>query len=176
MEVNDARELLSSKPRKQLNFPKTVFSEPVTDAQSSEKRTKMANQAAPETRTKMANQAEQMEEIVMTAATQTEFFIEVHTTYEYCERRVNPIQSSYEELIPNLEPPTMTNTHQTQLEASHHLITEGIIATIDESTNTESEEDTRLFRRKLQKNSSPLSGYVSSLPPPRKTEIYNQRD
>ena len=43
----------------------------------------------------------------------------------------------------------MTNEQQTRLEASHNLITNGIIATIDHATKTELDEDTPLFRQKL---------------------------
>ena len=39
--------------------------------------------------------------------------------------------------------PTMTNT---QFEASHYMITERIIVTINQATTTETEEDTPLFR------------------------------
>ena len=40
----------------------------------------------------------------------------------------------------------------TQLEASHHMITEGIVATVvNQATMTETEEDTILFQKKLQK-------------------------
>ena len=43
-------------------------------------------------------------------------------------------------------------TKNTSLEASHELITDGVVATIERSTNTtETEEDTPLFRKKLQK-------------------------
>ena len=46
--------------------------------------------------------------------------------------------------------PTMTTN--ISLEASHEMITEGLTATIEKATNTsESEEDTPLFRRKLQR-------------------------
>ena len=110
---------------------------PVTDTQSSATLKKMAAEAA------------QTKEIMMTAATQTKLSIEVHETYEYCVSRVDPTQCRQEELIPKIEPPTMQDTQQTQLEASHHLITEEIIATIDQCTNTESGKDTSLFRRKL---------------------------
>ena len=48
-------------------------------------------------------------------------------------------------------PPTMTNMQQTQLEASHNLITEGIIDKIDQGTNTELEEDTTFFPEKIPK-------------------------
>ena len=40
----------------------------------------------------------------------------------------------------------------TQLEASHEMISEGLIATVEKVTNTvESEEDTPLFRQRLQR-------------------------
>ena len=42
-------------------------------------------------------------------------------------------------------------THQTQLEANHELITEGLVATLEQETHTEMKEDTSLFRDKLQK-------------------------
>ena len=51
------------------------------------------------------------------------------------------------DLLPNTTLPTMTTT---QLEASHNLIVNEVVATIDRETNTE-EEDTPLYRRKLQK-------------------------
>ena len=68
--VKDARELLLAQPKKQSNFPKVVFGDntPVTDTQS------------PSTQKKKATHAEQAQEIVMTAATQTELSIEVHET------------------------------------------------------------------------------------------------
>ena len=50
---------------------------------------------------------------------------------------------------PNVEPPTMGTI--TQLEASHEIITQGLVATVEKATNTvEAEEDTPLFRQKLQ--------------------------
>ena len=56
--------------------------------------------------------------------------------------------ASQEERAPNEEPATMTKT---QLEASHHETTKEIVATINQTTMTETEEDTPLFRRRLQK-------------------------
>ena len=66
-------------------------------------------------------------------------------TNEHCVSRVNPdtvTQEEYVEYASNKETPIMTNT---QLEAGHHMITEGIV-TINQATMTESEEDTPLFR------------------------------
>ena len=71
-------------------------------------------------------------------------------TNEHCVSRVNPnlvSQEEYVEYASHEETPTMTNT---QLEAGHRMITEGIV-TINEATMTESEEDTQLFRQNLQK-------------------------
>ena len=82
----------------------------------------------------MATQAAQTEEITVAAATQTERSIKVHETDEYCVSRVDPTQCSQEELVPNIGPPTMTNKQQMQLKASHNLITERIIATVDQGT------------------------------------------
>ena len=40
---------------------------------------------------------------------------------------------------------TRTQPEATQLESSHHEITEGIVATVSQTTMTEAEEDTPLF-------------------------------
>ena len=51
---------------------------------------------------------------------------------------------------PNVEPATMGKI--TQLEASHEIISQGLVATVEKATNTgEAEEDTPLFRQKLQR-------------------------
>ena len=43
-------------------------------------------------------------------------------------------------------------TQNTSLEASHELITEGLVATIEKATNTtEAEEDSPFFRKKLER-------------------------
>ena len=78
------------------------------------------------------------------AIIQTDISIETKKTYEYCVSRVDPNANIHDELLPNTEPPTMTIT---QLEASHNLIVNEIVATIDRETNT-LEEDTPLYRRK----------------------------
>ena len=120
--IKDARELLAAQPKKQSSSPNNNFGDnpPVIDTQSTSTLKKMANPAA------------QTEEITMAAATQTERSIKLHETDEYCLRRVDPTQCSQKELVPNIGPPSMTNKQQTQLKASHKLITERIIATIDQ--------------------------------------------
>ena len=60
--------------------------------------------------------------------------------------RVNPNVCLQEETSPNMEPPTMTTS--LQLEASHTEITDTMEATVEKATETE--EDTPLFRRKIQ--------------------------
>ena len=69
-------------------------------------------------------------------------------TEENC--RVDPNICIQEEHTHNVEPPTMRTT--SQLEASHYIITGGLFATLEKATNTaESEEDTPLFRQRLQR-------------------------
>ena len=64
--------------------------------------------------------------------------------------RVDPNVCNQEEKAYNVEPPTRTTT--TQLEASHCMITKGLIATVEKATNTtESEKNRLLFSRKLQR-------------------------
>ena len=56
-------------------------------------------------------------------------------------------------MAPSEEPPTMSGIQSKalQLEPSHHEITEDIMATVNQTTMTEAEEDTPLFRQRLQK-------------------------
>ena len=55
-----------------------------------------------------------------------------------------------EEQTHKVEPPTMGTS--TQLEASHEMITKGLVATLQKATNTvDSEENTPLFRQRLQR-------------------------
>ena len=63
---------------------------------------------------------------------------------------MDPTKTIQEETRHNETPPTMTK--KTSLEASHELITEGLVATIEKAKNTtEAEEDTPLFRKKVQR-------------------------
>ena len=52
-----------------------------------------------------------------------------------------------EETTPNVEPPTMTTS--SQIEASHNETIDTVVATVEKATETE--DDTPLFRRKLQR-------------------------
>ena len=61
--------------------------------------------------------------------------------------RVNPSVCLQEETIHNVEPPTMTIS--SQLEASNIKIMDELVATVEKVIETE--EDTPLFRRKLQR-------------------------
>ena len=63
---------------------------------------------------------------------------------------MDPTKTVQEERRHNEEPPTMTAN--TLLEASYELITEGLVATLENAlSTTEAEEDTPLFRIKLQR-------------------------
>ena len=71
------------------------------------------------------------------------------TNTEICVSRVDPNIRVQEERTHNIEPPTMGSA---TLEASHEMITEELVATVEKATNTvESEEDTPLFRQRLQR-------------------------
>ena len=132
--VKDTRENIKRKP---ATFPKIVFTD---STEGSSKKTPPVMKVTSTTATKTTT-------MPVNAIIQTDLSIETKETYEYCVSRVAPNASIQEELLPNTEPPTMTTT---QLEASHNLIVNEIVATIDRETNTE-EEDTPLYRRKLQK-------------------------
>ena len=82
----------------------------------------------------------------MFAETQTDNRESQTEIQEHCVvSRINHNIASQEECAPNAEPPTMTNT---QLEASHHMITEVIVVTVNQATMAVTEE---LFRKKLKK-------------------------
>ena len=64
--------------------------------------------------------------------------------------RKDPIVCLQEQRMHNAEPPIKTAT--TQLEAGHHMITEGLLTTLERATaTTEEEKDMPLFRRRLQR-------------------------
>ena len=71
-------------------------------------------------------------------------------TAENCVSRMDPNICIQEIQTHNVEPPTMGTI--TQLEASHEMITQGLVATVEKTTITiEAEEDTPLFRQRLQR-------------------------
>ena len=75
------------------------------------------------------------------ADSQTNFSIETKEIYEYCVNRVDPNTTNQEETHPNVEPPTMSGTYP-RFEASHELIVEGLVATINKETKTEIQDNT----------------------------------
>ena len=83
----------------------------------------------------------------MLVGTQTDISEDWPETQEVFESRINYDIASQEEGALKEEPPTMTRLQPeaTQLEASHHEITEVIVATVNQATMTEAEEDTPLF-------------------------------
>ena len=89
----------------------------------------------------------------MLVGTQTDASEERPEMQDQFVSRVNYNIPSQEERARNEEPPTMTRTQPeaTQLEASHHETTKGIAATVDQTTIAETEEDTPLFRKRLQR-------------------------
>ena len=138
-EVKDATELLSSRPPKK-NFPTIVFT----------KETSPAKQHVLKTKTSQAVQTDNRKVLV---GTQTDASEERPEMQDQFVSRINYNIPSQQERAPNEEPPTMTRTQPeaTQLEASHHEITEGIAATVNQTTIAETEEDTPLFRKRLQR-------------------------
>ena len=136
---NYTRELLSSRPAI-AKFPTLVFTE---------ERTQPAKQHIPETK---SSQAVQTDSCKVLARTRTDTGEEQPEMQNQFVSRVNYNIASQEEHAPNEELPTMTKTQPeaTQLETSHHEITEGLVATVNQTTTTET-EDTPLFRKRLQK-------------------------
>ena len=134
-----ARELISSRPPPVKNF-RTI----------TEENPRPVKQRFPKKKTTVAIQTDNDKMLV---ANQTDFREERPETQEVFVSRINYDIASQEECAPNEEPPTMSGTQPkaTQLEASHHEITEGIVATVNQTTMTEAEEDTPLFRQLLQK-------------------------
>ena len=139
--IKDARELISSRPPPVKNFPTITFTEenPQTE-----------KQCVPKMKTTVAIQMDINKVLV---GTQTELREGHPETNEVFVRRINFDIESQEECAPNEEPPSMSGTQSEapQLEASHHEITEGIVATVNQTTMTEAEEETQLFRQRLQK-------------------------
>ena len=119
--------------------------------------TKQSNDSdcASQTETSKLQSTAQTEPTNQEIQTQTKLTIEQQKIYEYCMSRVDPIIVGQEEIHPSVEQPNMTSTHawelqqKTQQEASHKMIMEEIMATVNQEANTEIEEDTPLYRKKL---------------------------
>ena len=144
--IQDAREVIAQmkaeETRKKSNFPKITFND---------------NQAVQTNRTeqkKITDRLEtrscQTENETTSTATQTKSSGEEKSHNEIWVSRVDPAKTIQEERRHNEAPPTMTKN--TSLDACHELIIEGLVATLEKATNTtEAEEDTPLFRKKLQR-------------------------
>ena len=132
--IKDARENIKRKP---ATFPKIVFDD-LTEGPSKK---------TPPIRKVNSTTSTQTTTVPVNAIIQTDLSIETKETYEYCVNRVDPNIMIQEETQPNNEPTTMSTT---QLEASHALIVNEIVAACDSETNTE-EEDTPLYKKNLQK-------------------------
>ena len=168
--VQDAREII---PKKKIEercqkskFPKIMFTDNQAEQNNQTEETNTIEQLKTcqtettitlnstiscQTETKVTYNSTicyQTETKVTSNSTQTKPFGEQNSEAEIRVSRVDPT-TTQEELEYNEVPPTMTTS--TSLEASHEMITEGLIATVEKVTDTtESEEDTPLFRKKLQ--------------------------
>ena len=83
---------------------------------------------------------------------------------------MDPTECSWEELAPNIEQTIMTNTQQTQLEASHNLITEGS----SPQSNRVRTPNWKRTRPCFVANYRKFSDSDSSPPPPRKIQTCDQ--
>ena len=140
LNVKDARELISSRPPPVKKSPTISFTE---------KNPQAAKQRIPKIKATVAIQTDNDKVLV---GTQTEPREERPETQEFVSR-INYDIASQEQCASNEDPPTMSGRQPkaTQLEASYHEITEGIVAIVNQTTNTKAEEDTPLLRRRLQK-------------------------
>ena len=147
IQIHDAREVIAQKKaeefRKKSNFPKIIFNDNQAVQPSRTEHKKNTNH--PETRSC------QTENDTNSTATQTKFSVEQQKSDdEIWVSRVDPTKTIQEEKRHNEASPTMTETRS--LEASPELVTEGMVATLEKATKTtEAEEDTPLFRKKLQR-------------------------
>ena len=143
-EVIDPRNLITG--TKTTKFPKVIFGDTKTATKggSSQTTVPLITQATTATQTTPKNE---MEIEKFSTSTQTNSNTEIQQEQEIYVSRVDPTVCLQEETSPNVEPPTMTTL--LQLEASHTEIMDTVVATVEKATETE--EDTPLFWRKLQR-------------------------
>ena len=158
--VIDARNLITG--TKTTKFPKIIFGDTKTETKwgSSQATVTLITQATKATQTTPKNELE-IEKL--STSTQINGNTEIQQEQDIYVSRVDPTVCLQEETSPNVEPPTMTTS--LQLETRHTEIMDTVVVTVEKATETE--EDTPLFRRKLQK----CKESHSSPPPPRRTEI-----
>ena len=137
--IQDAREVFTQKKseetRKTSNFPKIIFNDKQGEQTNQTEQKKITGQ--------LETRSCQTETETTANATQIKLSGEQKLDDEICVSRVDPTKTIQEERRHNEAPPTMTKN--TSLEASHELITEGLIATLKKATNrTEAKEDVLL--------------------------------
>ena len=139
--IEDTRELISSRPTPVKKFLTITFTE---------ENSKTKKQCILKMKTTVVVQTDNNHVLVVT---QTELGEEHPETNEMFVSRINFDIASQEEYTPNEEPSIMTGRRSSppQLEASHHEIADNIVATVNQTKMTEAEEDTPLFRQRLQK-------------------------
>ena len=143
--VIDATNLITG--TKTTKFPKIIFGDTktVTKRGSSQTTVPLITQATIATKTTLQNEMEN-EKSSTSAQTSSNTEIQPMGQGIYVSR-VDPNVCLQEETSPNVEPPTMTTS--LQFKASHTEVMDTVVAIVEKATETE--EDTLLFRRKLQK-------------------------
>ena len=153
--VRDANEILSTKKTensKKSNFPEITFTKTNASGNRTDRIISGCNMTTTTTQTQSTTTAATTQTVTSeprttTTSSQTPEETKKIVTDIYVSR-VDPEIRVQEVLAHNIEPPTMRHT----LEASQEMITEELVATVEKTTNTvESEEDTPLFRQKLQR-------------------------
>ena len=71
--------------------------------------------------------------------------------YEYYVSRFDPTTARQEESLSNVETHTITSTHALTHARTHETVTEGLVFPVHKEPNAEIDEDTRFYRKNLQK-------------------------
>ena len=151
--IKDARERLQSSVRPR-NFPKIVFSEnPVSPPQDTNKatlpeRTSSSKGLTYSTQTTSHSVDSHMK--IQYVESQTDLTVDVSEEYYHCVSRVDPSIQKMEELTPNEALSTITS-HTQRLEVSHETIGPNVVATMDQETVTELQENTPLYLKIVPK-------------------------
>ena len=145
--VQDARKVIEQKKAEETSkksiFRKIVFSDKSTTQTSTIDQMKENDHSE--------TKSTQRERATTSTATQTKSpGIKQKRDDEILVSRVNPAKTVKEAERHNEEPPSMTAN--TLLEASHEIITQGLVGTLEKATSTtKTEEETPLFRKKRQR-------------------------
>ena len=133
--------------QEEINFPQNLFEWQTYITNQHKKNSDQHKKNTDNSETRSS----QTENKTTSTATRTKFSGEQQKSDdEIWASRVDPTRTIQEERRHNEAPPTMMKN--TQPEAIHKLVTEGLVPTLEKATNTmEAEEDTPLFRKKLQR-------------------------